>query len=131
MKPTWKKQFKEEFGIHFKNSPDELGFAIAFISDLFEAQKPKTKTEDWEKFSKVLCEDKHAPTYEASHLDKIFDAFNEVLEAQAKEIIKEVEKMKVPVGKMKHDLQCKCDYEKNNTIQEILTTLKQKYETKN
>ncbi len=28
----WKDKFKEEFGIHFKGSSGELGFAIAFIS---------------------------------------------------------------------------------------------------
>ena len=36
----WKKQFKDEFGIHFKQ--DELQFALAFISDLLK-EKPMKK----------------------------------------------------------------------------------------
>ena len=30
----WKKLFRREFSIHFKNAPDELEFAISFIEDL-------------------------------------------------------------------------------------------------
>ena len=30
----WKKAFKREFGIHFKNAPDELKFALTFIEEL-------------------------------------------------------------------------------------------------
>ena len=30
---NWEKQFIEEFGLHFKDSPDELGFALAFIEE--------------------------------------------------------------------------------------------------
>jgi hypothetical protein len=36
---NWKKQFKDEFGIHFKKSPDELTFAITFIEELLDQQK--------------------------------------------------------------------------------------------
>jgi len=32
----WKKIFKDEFGIHFKNSKGELQFVIAFIEELLE-----------------------------------------------------------------------------------------------
>lgn len=35
----WKKAFIEEFGIHFKNSPDELKFALTFIEELLEKVK--------------------------------------------------------------------------------------------
>ena len=37
-KESWQKAFKDEFGIHFKNSSGELQFAIAFIEDLLKAQ---------------------------------------------------------------------------------------------
>jgi len=36
---NWQQNFKEEFGIHFKNSPDELKFALSFIEDLLEEQR--------------------------------------------------------------------------------------------
>ena len=44
IKQNWKKPFREEFAIHFKNSPDELKFAETFISDLLAEQK-----ENWQK----------------------------------------------------------------------------------
>jgi len=47
---NWKKQFKEEFGIHFKGSSGELGFALAFIDDLLE----KEKQELWLEFQDVI-----------------------------------------------------------------------------
>ena len=42
----WKKKFKEEFGIHFKNSPDELKFALAFIEELLEERMKSVYWED-------------------------------------------------------------------------------------
>lgn len=36
---NWQQKFKQEFGIHFKNSPDELKFALSFIDDLMEEQR--------------------------------------------------------------------------------------------
>ena len=33
---NWQEAFKEEFGIHFKDCPEELNFAIGFIEDLLE-----------------------------------------------------------------------------------------------
>lgn len=36
----WKEDFKKEFGIHFKDSSGELGFAIAFIEDELKNQIP-------------------------------------------------------------------------------------------
>jgi len=38
-KENWRKQLKLEFGIHFKNSPDELHFLESFIEDLLEKQR--------------------------------------------------------------------------------------------
>jgi len=38
-KNEWKRAFKQEFGIHFKDSSDELKFALEFIGDLLEEQK--------------------------------------------------------------------------------------------
>jgi hypothetical protein len=35
----WKSAFEQEFGVHFKNSPDELKFALSFIEDLLKEQK--------------------------------------------------------------------------------------------
>lgn len=36
----WQRQFEKEFGIHFKNSPDELGFfLLAFIEETFISKK--------------------------------------------------------------------------------------------
>ena len=53
---NWKKQFKQEFGIHFENSKDELEFAIVFIEDLLKENKPTgnyseigSKSDGWEK----------------------------------------------------------------------------------
>ena len=43
---NWRKQLRQEFGIHFKNSPDELQFLEAFIEDLLEEQKEKIKYRD-------------------------------------------------------------------------------------
>ena len=40
---TWKNNFKQEFGIHFKDSKGELEFAIAFIEDLLKAVKEEKK----------------------------------------------------------------------------------------
>lgn len=37
----WKKQFKQEFGIHFVGSSGELKFAITFINDLLKEEKLK------------------------------------------------------------------------------------------
>jgi len=39
MKTNWEKAFKEEFGIHFKDSKGELQFALSFINDLLAHQK--------------------------------------------------------------------------------------------
>lgn len=36
---NWQKNFKEEFSIHFKNSSDELKFALSFIEDLLKEQR--------------------------------------------------------------------------------------------
>lgn len=33
-KENWKKALRDEFAIHFKNSPDEFGFLEVFIDDL-------------------------------------------------------------------------------------------------
>jgi hypothetical protein len=38
---NWRKQLKREFGIHFKNSPDELQFLEAFIDDLIKAERKR------------------------------------------------------------------------------------------
>ena len=40
---NWQKQLKDEFGIHFKDSPDELQFLEAFIEDLLDEQKKEIK----------------------------------------------------------------------------------------
>lgn len=37
----WKKQFTNEFGIHFSNS--ELQFALTFIQDLLDKQKSEIR----------------------------------------------------------------------------------------
>ncbi len=37
----WEEKFKEEFGIHFKESSGELQFAIAFISNLLQQERDK------------------------------------------------------------------------------------------
>ena len=37
--PEWQKPLKNEFGIHFKDSPDEFNFLIAFIEELLDNQK--------------------------------------------------------------------------------------------
>jgi len=42
-KIKWKKQLRDEFGIHFKNSSDELRFLEAFIEDLLSQQKEEIK----------------------------------------------------------------------------------------
>jgi len=42
-KENWQKQLKEEFGIHFKDSPDELKFLEAFIEDLLNKQREGIK----------------------------------------------------------------------------------------
>ena len=39
----WKKAFRDEFGIHFKNSPDELKFALTFIEELLEKVEKDNK----------------------------------------------------------------------------------------
>ena len=44
----WKKAFKDEFGIHFKNSPDELKFALTFIEELLESRMNSAYWEDRE-----------------------------------------------------------------------------------
>lgn len=40
---TWQDKFREEFGIHFRDSKSELEFAIAFIEDLLKAVKEEKK----------------------------------------------------------------------------------------
>ncbi len=40
---NWKKAFKNEFGIHFKDSPDELKFTITFIEELLKSEREKFK----------------------------------------------------------------------------------------
>jgi len=37
-KETWQDRFRDEFGIHFKDSKGELEFAIGFIEELLENQ---------------------------------------------------------------------------------------------
>lgn len=41
---NWQDKFKEEFGIHFKDSAGELQFAITFIEELLGES---TKAENW------------------------------------------------------------------------------------
>lgn len=41
LKKDWKKKFKEEFGIHFKDSKGELEFAIAFIEEVVQAERKR------------------------------------------------------------------------------------------
>ena len=53
MKKETIKQLKKEFGIHFKNSPDEFGFLEAFIEDLLEGEKEKGQKELAEKIRKI------------------------------------------------------------------------------
>jgi len=44
-KENWRKQLKDEFGIHFKDSPGELQFLEAFIEDLLtKTHRHKFKT---------------------------------------------------------------------------------------
>ena len=38
MNKTWQEKFEDEFGIHFKNSPDELKFAISFIEEVIKEE---------------------------------------------------------------------------------------------
>ena len=40
---SWKKAFKQEFGIHFVGSSGELRFAIGFINDLLKEKKKVLK----------------------------------------------------------------------------------------
>jgi len=40
---NWVRAFKNEFGIHFKNSPDELKFVIVFVDELLKEANPKWK----------------------------------------------------------------------------------------
>jgi len=35
----WQNDFKDEFGIHFKNSSGELQFALSFIDELLSKQR--------------------------------------------------------------------------------------------
>lgn len=58
MKTNWKEAFTEEFKIHFKDCPDELKFALAFIEDLLDEQKQEMvdrinedKPENWDNWS--------------------------------------------------------------------------------
>jgi len=45
-KENWRKQLKEEFGIHFKDNPDELKFLEAFVEDLLNKQKEENKKKE-------------------------------------------------------------------------------------
>lgn len=37
----------------------------------------------------------------------------------------EIEKRKIPMGEMQHDLKGRCDFEKNNTLNEVLALIKE------
>jgi len=44
----WKRDFRDEFGIHFKNSSGELQFVLSFIDELLSQQRKEwiTKLEN-------------------------------------------------------------------------------------
>ena len=50
------KQLKTEFGIHFKDSPDEFGFLISFIDDLLEKQKQELREKIRKGIQRILIE---------------------------------------------------------------------------
>lgn len=44
---NWKEDFKEEFGIHFRGSEDELESVISFIEDLIKEEGLKMYDCGW------------------------------------------------------------------------------------
>jgi len=50
----WKQQFREEFGIHFKNSPDELEFALEFISEELKKEYRRGLLNDKKKINRIF-----------------------------------------------------------------------------
>ena len=42
-KQSWEKRFKDEFGIHFKDSSGELQFAITFIEELLDTAREEER----------------------------------------------------------------------------------------
>lgn len=51
-----------------------------------------------------------------------------LLEAYKEELRGKLEKMKIPVESMSHDLRGNCDFERNNTINKILALINKKTE---
>ena len=81
------KQLHREFGIHFKNSPDELRFLEVFISELITENYQR----DIMRLNKSLnksCE------------DKVKEAFNEGEKSMARAVLRRIEN-KMSIGHIK------------------------------
>jgi len=79
MNRTDREKLHDEFGSHFKNSPDELRFLEVFISELITENYQK----DLIRLNKALnkqCE------------DKVKEAFNEGEKSMARAVLRRIEK---------------------------------------
>lgn len=72
----WKKQIRQEFGIHFKDSPDEFHFLIAAIEDLLSKQKKTLIEKIWHnKIEVKKLIEKSDEYYESDKLTEEFIKF--------------------------------------------------------
>lgn len=57
MTKNWKKQLRDEFGIHFKDCPDELKFLETFISDLLKDKETWSEVRGYDLGTKHLVQE--------------------------------------------------------------------------
>ena len=74
------KAFREEFGIHFKNAPDELIFACVFLEEALREERAIV-LEEIEKWRKKLPREEYMPDFNeaiATVNNSIIDLINKL-----------------------------------------------------